>query len=136
MFDQLLSRQFHILRHRSGPYSEERQQYLSFLIQEGRSRSTLQASAACCIQSRSCSRWTYQSRFLRSKLRLTSYGRPRHCSQRSLHVVKRWFVYHATRWLRLLGHLHEPLPNRLLGRNWKHFSRSRCENGVWLQRRS
>ena len=43
MFDQLLSRKFHILRHQSGPYSEERQRYLSFLIQEGRSRSTLQA---------------------------------------------------------------------------------------------
>ena len=31
MFDQLLSRQFHILRHRSGPYSEERQTVSVFL---------------------------------------------------------------------------------------------------------
>ncbi len=43
MFEQLLSRRFHIARHRAGPYSEERQRYVAFLIEEGRSRSTLRA---------------------------------------------------------------------------------------------
>jgi len=43
MFEQLLSRRFHIVRHYNGPYSEERQRYLGSLIEEGRSRGTLQA---------------------------------------------------------------------------------------------
>jgi len=38
-----LSRRFHIVRHYNGPYSEERQRYLGSLIEEGRSRGTLQA---------------------------------------------------------------------------------------------
>jgi site-specific recombinase XerD len=32
-----------------------------------------------------------------------------------LHVVKRWFVYHATKWLRLLGRLHEPVAKQAFG---------------------
>ena len=109
MFDQLLSRQFHILRHQSGPYSEERQRYLSFLIQEGRSRSTLQAICGLLYSIAQLLPLDVSVTIPQIEAAANEYGRARHCSQRSLHVVKRWFVYHATKWLRLLGRLHEPV---------------------------
>jgi len=121
MFDQLLSRQFHILKHQSGPYSEERQQYLSFLIQEGRSRSTLQAICGLLYSIAQLLPLDVSVTILQIEAAADEYGRPRHCSQRSLHVVKRWFVYHATKCLRLLGRLHEPVANQALGLELEAF---------------
>jgi len=43
MFEKILSRQYHLNRHRNGPYAAERERYLAFLIAEGRSRSILKA---------------------------------------------------------------------------------------------
>ena len=43
MFEQTLSRRFHINRRSNGPYPVERDRYLSFLVAEGRSRSILKA---------------------------------------------------------------------------------------------
>lgn len=109
MFDQLLSRQFHILRHRSGPYSEERQRYLSFLIQEGRSRKTLQDICGLLYSIAQLLPLDRRVTIPQIEAAADEYGKPRDCSQRSLHVVKRWFVHHATKCFRLLGCLHEPV---------------------------
>jgi hypothetical protein len=43
VFEQILSSRVHINRHRNGPYASERERYLRFLMEEGRSRSILQA---------------------------------------------------------------------------------------------
>ncbi|MFZ0275868.1 MAG: tyrosine-type recombinase/integrase, partial [Candidatus Sulfotelmatobacter sp.] len=121
MFDQLLSRKFHILRHQSGPYSEERQRYLSFLIQEGRSRSTLQAICGLLYSIAQLIPLDVSVTIPQIEAAADEYGRPRHCSQRSRHVVKRWFVYHATKWLRLLGRLREPVAKQAFGLELEAF---------------
>src|SRR5581483_1776057 len=42
-------------------------------------------------------------------------------SDRHSHTVKRWFVFHATRWLRLLGRLHEPVVVQPFGKELEAF---------------
>ena len=113
MFDQILSRQFHILQHRSGPYAEERQRYLSLLIQEGRSRKTLQDICGLLYSIAQLLPLDGRVTIPQIEAAADEYGRPRRCSPRSLHAVKRWFVYHATKCLRLMGRLHEPVASQL-----------------------
>ncbi len=115
MFDQLLSRQFHILRHRSGPYSEERQRYLSFLIQEGRSRKTLQDICGLLYSIAHLLPWDGPVTIPQIEVAADEYGKTRHCSGQGVHAAKRWFVYHATKCLRLLGRLHEPVAEQPFG---------------------
>lgn len=121
MFDQLLSRQFHILRHRSGPYAEERQRYLSFLIQEGRSRKMLQDICGLLYSIAQLLPFDGPITILQIEAAANEYGKPRHCSRRSLHAVKRWFVYHATKCFRLLGRLHEPVAKQAFGLELEAF---------------
>jgi integrase/recombinase XerD len=121
MFDQILSRQFHILRHRSGPYSEERQCYLSFLIEEGRSRTTLQAVGGLLYSIAHLLPLDRPVAITQIEDAADEYGKKRHCSSRSLHVAKRWFVHHATRWLRLLDRLQEPVAVPAFGDEFEAF---------------
>jgi len=86
MFDQILSRQFHILRHRSGPYSEERQRYLSSLIQEGRSRKTLQDICGLLYSISQLLPLDRRVTIPQIEAAADEYGKSRHCSRRSLHA--------------------------------------------------
>ena len=126
MFEQFLSRRFHILRHRSGSYAEERQRYLSFLIEEGRSRTALQAIGGLLYSIAQLLPLDRSVTTPQIEAAADEYGKTRHCSSRSLYVVKRWFVYHATKCLRLLGRLHEPVAEQPFGQSLKLFSHSRC----------
>jgi site-specific recombinase XerD len=45
MFERILSRRSDLSRHRNGPYAEERERYLTLLMEEGRSRPTLRQIA-------------------------------------------------------------------------------------------
>jgi site-specific recombinase XerD len=121
MFDQILSRQFHILRHRSGPYSEERQRYLSFLIEEGRSRITLQGIGSLLYSIAHLVPLDGPVTIVQIEAAADEYGKTRHCSSRSLYVAKRWFVYHATKWLRLLSRLQEPVAVQAFGDELEAF---------------
>jgi hypothetical protein len=121
MFDQLLSRQFHILRHRSGPYSEERQRYLSFLIQEGRSRKTLQDICGLLYSIAQVLPLNRRVTIPQIEAAADGYGNARHCSRRSLHAAKRWFEYHATKCFRLLGRLIEPVAKQAFGLELEAF---------------
>lgn len=121
MFDQILSRQFHILRHRRAPYSEERQQYLSFLIEEGRARTTLQAIGGLLYSIAHLLPLDERVTIAEIEAAADEYGKTRHCSARSMYVAKRWFVYHATKWFRLLGRLHEPVAVHAFGDELEAF---------------
>src|ERR1017187_8345780 len=121
MFNELLSRQFHILRHRSGPYSEERQRYLSFLIEEGRSRKTLQDICGLLYSIAQVLPLDGPITIPQIEAAADEYEKTRRCSGRSLHAAKRWFVYHATKCLRLLGCLHEPVTEQAFGLELEAF---------------
>lgn len=121
MFEQFLSRRFHILRHRSGSYAEERQRYLSFLIEEGRSRTALQAIGGLLYSIAQLLPLDRSVTTPQIEAAADEYGKTRHCSSRSLYVVKRWFVYHATKCLRLLGRLHEPVAEQPFGAEFEAF---------------
>ncbi len=115
MFEQFLSRRSDISRHRSGSYSAERQRYLSFLIEEGRSRKTLRDISALLYSMVHLLPFDGPVTIPQIEAAADEYGRTRHCSNRGLHVAKRWFVYHATKWLRLHGRLHEPVADQRFG---------------------
>jgi site-specific recombinase XerD len=121
MFDQILSRQFHILRHRSGPYSEERQRYLSSLIQEGRSRKTLQDICGLLYSISQLLPLDRRVTIPQIEAAADEYGKSRHCSRRSLHAATRWFVYHATKCFRFLGRLHKPVAKQAFGLELEAF---------------
>lgn len=121
MFEQFLSRRFHILRHRSGPYAEERQRYLSFLIEEGRSRTTLQAIGGLLYSIAQLLPLDRSVTIPQIEAAADEYGKTRHCSRRCLYIAKRWFVYHATKCLRLMGRLHEPVAEQPFGAEFEAF---------------
>jgi integrase/recombinase XerD len=120
MFDQLLSRQSHILRHRSGPYAEERWRYLSFLIEEGRSRTAVQTIGGLLYSIAHLLPLDRPVTIPQIEAAADEYGKRRHCS-RSLYAQKRWFVYHATKCLRFLGRLHEPVVEQPFGAELEAF---------------
>jgi site-specific recombinase XerD len=108
VFEQILSSRVHINRHRNGPYAAERERYLRFLMEEGRSRSILQAITGLlyCIAERlpldSATVTHAQIEAVAKQWRATRGG-----CESYRHNMERWFVYHATSWMRLLGRLHE-----------------------------
>lgn len=135
MFDQLLSRHFHILRHRSGPYSEERQRYLSFLIQEGRSRKTLQDVCGLLYSIAQVLPLDRRVTIPQIEAAADGYGNPdtvlgEACMPRNgglCITLQSAFV--------CSGASSSRLPNKPLDWSWKHFSPSRFENAVSLQQR-
>ena len=113
MFEQLFQRSHHLARHQTGPYSNERQIYLSHLIAEGRARNTLNQMPCLLL---SIARYlsidrdgvTMEEIELAAERWLCS---PHHkySSIRSRRGAKTAFIFHATKWLRLLGRLHQPV---------------------------
>jgi integrase/recombinase XerD len=108
MFEQLLSRPFHIARHRGDPYSDERQRYLAFLTEEGRSRSTLRAMPSLLY---SLAQFLPMDRSAitpaQVKTAAERWAGTLRRSTKCRHAAETWFIYHAKKWLRLLGRLHE-----------------------------
>jgi site-specific recombinase XerD len=110
MFEKVLSRRFHLNRHRNGPYAEERERYLALLMQEGRSRSILKAVTTLlyCMAEQLPLHCTIvvpaQIEAAARRWSATLGG-----VQSYRHNMERWFVFHATNWLRMLGRLQEPV---------------------------
>src|SRR6185437_16256819 len=108
MFEKILSRRFHLNRHRSGPYAEERERYLTLLMEEGRSRSILKAVTSllyCMAERLPLDRATVTPTQIEAAARQWSTTRGGCESYR--HNMERWFVFHATNWMRMLGRLQE-----------------------------
>jgi site-specific recombinase XerD len=108
MFEQLLSRDAYILRYCQGPYPEQRQRYLSLLMEEGRSRTTLRAICALLYSMAPFLPWSGPVTSLQVEGAAVEWSKTRRFSSTHAKSAKRWFVYHATNWFRLLGRLHEP----------------------------
>jgi hypothetical protein len=108
--EQTLSRRFHINRRSIGPYAVERDRYWSFLVAEGRSRSCLRAvtNLLYCMAERLPLHHEAvtpaQIEAAAKQWRTTLGG----CKSYR-HNMERWFVFHATNWLRFLGRLQVPL---------------------------
>lgn len=113
MFEQILSRRFHINRHRNGPYAAEREHYLSSLVAEGHSRSLLQSVTPLL--------YSLAERLPLHRGSVTPFqietaarqwaGTLRRSDENRRHA-ETWFTFHATGWLRLLGRLQEPVIER------------------------
>jgi integrase/recombinase XerD len=113
MFERILQRPYYVARHYAGPYSEERQLYLSHLISEGRSKSTLKQVAELLLSIARhlaidrCDVTAAQIKRAAEKWLHSPHHQYR--SEKSRHAAKTIFVFHATRWLRLLGRLRQPV---------------------------
>jgi integrase/recombinase XerD len=109
MFEKILSRRFHINRHRNGPYAVERERYLAFLAAEGRSKWVLRAILFLLY---SLAEWLplhlnpIASEQIRSSAK--AWSATLHRSEHNRHRAETWFIFHATNWLRFLGRLQEP----------------------------
>lgn len=113
MFEQTLSRRSDIERHSSGPYAVERDHYLSFLVAEGRSRSILKAVTGllyCMAEYLPLEQATITTAQIEAAARKWTLTRGGCTSYR--HNWGRWFVFHATNWMRFLGRLQETLPKQ------------------------
>jgi hypothetical protein len=113
MLEQFFTQPATIAHHHSSPYATERRRYLSLLMQEGRSRNSLRVIAELLI--------SYAQRLPLDRAEICAsdievaagaWGKTRHRSASCLRVGKREFVFHATKWLRLLGRLYEPQVER------------------------
>ena len=116
MFEQLIQRPHHLARHYGGPYSEERQLYLSHLISEGRARNTLN-QVACLLLSIARHLSIDRSAVTIAQIEAAAEAwlcspHHRYCSSRSRREARTAFISHATKWLRLLGHLHQSRTQR------------------------
>jgi site-specific recombinase XerD len=108
LFEQTLSPCFPINRDCNGPYPVERDRYLSFLVAEGRSPSILRAVTTLlhCMAARlPLHRATVTPAQIEAAAKQWSTSLRR--SEKNKHWAERWFVFHATNWMRLLGRLHE-----------------------------
>lgn len=108
MFEKILSRRFHLNRHRKGPYATERERYLAFLIAEGRSRSILKAVTGLlyCM----AERLPLDSAFVTPRQiedAAKQWSATRGGCKSYQHNMGRWFAFHATNWMRVLGRLQE-----------------------------
>jgi site-specific recombinase XerD len=111
MFERIFHRNFYVARHYAGPYSEERQLYLSTLIVEGRSKITMKHVAELLL---TIARYlpidrkgVTKAQIERSAERWISSRRHQHGSERSRRLAKTSFIFHAASWLRLLGHFRQ-----------------------------
>jgi len=109
MFEQLFTQSATIAHHHSSPYATERRQYLSHLMEEGRSRNSLRTIAELLI-SYAQHLPLHRADICSSDIKFSSgaWVKTRSRSTSSLHAGKREFVLHATKWMRLLGRLREP----------------------------
>jgi integrase/recombinase XerD len=106
MFEKVLSRRFYINCHRSGPYAAERERYLAFLIAEGRSRSILKAVTGLLYHM--AERLPLDGAFVTSaqiEAAARQWSATLGGCQSYRHNMERWFVFHGTNWLRMLGRL-------------------------------
>lgn len=111
MFEQILSMRFHIDRHSRGPYAVERDRYLSFLASEGRCRSVLKALPGLLYGIAEHLPLEH-STITPAQIEVAAqqWSRSLHRSGKSKHWAEIWFIFHATKWMRLLGRLQETLP--------------------------
>jgi site-specific recombinase XerD len=124
LFEQTLSSRFHINRHCNGPYAAERDRYLSFLVAEGRSRSILKAvtNLLYCMAERlplHHAKVTPAQIEAAAKVWSATLGG---CKSYR-HNMERWFVFHATNWLRFLGRLQVPLIKQAFATELSKFLR-------------
>jgi len=109
MFEQLFTRQAAIDRHHSSPFASERLSYLAHLMEQGHSDSRLYSVAHLLL---AIARHLPLNRpgIDRAEIEVSAeaWARTTCRSALCLHTGKREFVFHATKWLRLLGRLHEP----------------------------
>jgi integrase/recombinase XerD len=109
MFAQLFTQPATIARHHSLPYADERRLYLSHLIEEGRSRNSLRLIAELLISyAQHLPLHRAEVCALDIETSAEAWAKTRHMSALCLHSGKRHFIFHTTKWLRLLGRLHEP----------------------------
>lgn len=109
MFEQLFSQPATIVHHNTSLFAAERRLYLSHLIEEGRSCHSLRLVAELLIS------YAQHLPLDRAEIHPSdietlaeAWAKTRHRSTACLRSGKRHFVFHATKWLRLLGRLHEP----------------------------
>jgi integrase/recombinase XerD len=98
-----------IVHYRSSPFATERLSYLSHLMEEGHSRSRLRSVAHLLL---SIAQHLPLDRAEIAPVEIEAsaeaWAGTTHRSAICLHSGKREFVFHATKWLQLLGQLHEP----------------------------
>jgi integrase/recombinase XerD len=122
LFELSLSRRFHINRHCNGPYAVERDNYLSFLVAEGRSRSILKAVTSllyCMAERLPLHHATVTPAQIEAAAKQWSTSL-RRC-EKNKHWAERWFVFHATNWMRLLGRLQEHPPKQAFASELEAF---------------
>ena len=109
MFEKILSRRFHINRHRNGPYALERERYLAFLAAEGHSKSVLSATVSLLYSLAECLP-LHLSTITPVQIQDAAkvWAAALHRSEQNQYRAKTWFIFHATGWLRFLGRLREP----------------------------
>ena len=118
MFEQLFTQPATIAHHHSSPYATERRHYLTHLMEEGRSRNSLRIIAEL-LMSYMQHLPLHRADFCASDIKASAeaWAETRHRSPSSLRSGKREFVFHATKWMRLLGRLHEPQQDLRGGRS-------------------
>lgn len=125
MFEQVFTYRAHINRHSSGPYAAERERYLTFIAAEGRSSSVIFEIAQLLY---SMADWLPlgQKSIAPSQIQIiaTRWSATRRRSEKCRHRAETWFVFHATRWMRLLGRLEEPVPHRPFAAELQEFLQS------------
>jgi integrase/recombinase XerD len=109
MLEKLFTQPATIHNHNASPYAAERRLYLSHLIEEGRSRNSMRLIAELLISYAQhlpldCAKVCASD----IEISADAWAQTRHRSAVCLRSGKRQFVFHATKWLRLLGRLYEP----------------------------
>jgi hypothetical protein len=109
MLDQLFPDRATVARYRQSPFSDERQLYLSRLIQEGRSLQTLRNIAWILMYlARHLPLHQAEITPVEIEAAAATWAMTTHRSTTCLHIGMREFVFHATNWMRLLGRLRKP----------------------------
>ncbi len=132
MFEQLFTQPATIAHHRSSPYATERQQYLTHLMEEGRSRNSLRIIAEL-LMSYAQHLPLHRAGVCASDIKVSAeaWAKTRSRSASGLRVGKREFVVHATKWLSLLGRLCEPQVDHPFALETEAFLRfQRLERGL------
>lgn len=111
MFDQFITRPFHLTQHREGPYADERRRFIEHLSEEGRSFHTLKHATALLL---SIARLIPADRQCIDRVKIEAAAErwlaapPRDFSSPdSRRKAKNNFIFYAKSWLRFLGRLDE-----------------------------
>jgi site-specific recombinase XerD len=109
MFEQLFTQRAAVARHHSSPFAAERLSYLSHLMEAGHSSSRLY-SVAHLLMAIAQHLPLNRTEIARAEIEASAeaWARTTHRSALCRHTGKREFVFHATKWLQLLGRLQEP----------------------------